>query len=80
MPSLQRVTVCLSQNQLDSLASFVFNVGGRNFAQSTLLSRLNAGNYAGAGAQFGRWVYAGGRVLPGLVSRRAAEAALFLSP
>lgn len=72
------VNVPLTQNQFDALVDFVFNVGGGNFASSTLLRNLNAGNYAGAAAQFPRWVHAGNQILPGLVTRRKAEQALFL--
>ncbi|QHM71296.1 lysozyme [Mixta intestinalis] len=73
------VTVPLNQNQFDALVSFVFNLGAGNFVKSTLLKKLNAGDYTGAAAEFDRWVNAGGRKLPGLVKRRAAEKALFLS-
>jgi hypothetical protein len=59
--------------------SFAFNVGMGNVRSSTLLRLLNQGNYDGAAAQFGRWIKAGGRVLRGLVRRRAAERALFTS-
>lgn len=72
------VKVPLTQNQFDALVDFVFNVGGGNFATSTLLRDLNAGNYAAAAAQFPRWVHAGGEILPGLVARRKAEQTLFL--
>lgn len=71
------VTVPLTQGQFDALVSFAFNLGEGALAQSTLLRMLNAGDYAGAAAQFDRWNKAGGRVLPGLVRRRAAERALF---
>lgn len=71
------VTVPLTQGQFDALVSFAFNIGDGALAQSTLLRLLNAGDYAGAAAQFDRWNKAGGRVLPGLVRRRAAERALF---
>lgn len=72
------VRVPLTQGQLDALTSFVFNLGVRRLAESTLLIMLNRGNYAAAADQFSRWVYAGGQKLKGLVDRRAAEAALFL--
>lgn len=72
-----RVTVPLTQPQFDALVSLVFNIGGGAFRKSTLLQKLNAGDYAGASNQFRRWVKAKGRVLPGLVTRRAAERALF---
>ena len=73
------VSVPLTQGQFDALVSFAFNLGEGALAQSTLLRLLNAGDYAGAAAQFDRWNKAGGRVLPGLVRRRAAERALFES-
>lgn len=71
------VTVPLTQGQFDALVSFAFNLGEGALAQSTLLRLLNAGDYAGAAAQFDRWVYASGKKLSGLVKRRAAERALF---
>lgn len=72
------VRVTLNQNQFDALVDFVFNAGGGNFATSTLLRNLNAGNYAAAAAQFPLWVHAGKQILAGLVSRRNAEQTLFL--
>ncbi|WP_277971769.1 lysozyme [Pantoea agglomerans] len=69
----------LNQNQFDALVSFIFNLGSGNFVGSTLLKKLNVGDYAGAADEFGKWVNAGGRKLPGLVERRAAEKALFVS-
>lgn len=73
------VNAQLNQNQFDALVSFTFNLGSGNFVGSTLLKRLNAGDYASAAEEFGKWVNAGGRKLPGLVERRAAEKALFES-
>lgn len=77
------VTVALNDDQRGALSSFVFNLGAGSLQSSTLLRLLNAGDYAGADGQFGRWVYAtvNGKPtkLPGLVARRAAEAALFQS-
>ncbi|MMZ51657.1 Lysozyme RrrD [compost metagenome] len=73
----QNVNVQLSQNQFDALVSFVFNLGERNFVQSTLLKYLNAGDYASAANQLLRWNKADGRVLPGLTRRRRAEKELF---
>lgn len=72
------VRVPLTQGQFDALTSFVFNFGARKFGGSTLLILLNKGNYKAAADQFSRWVYADGKVEPGLVKRRAAEAELFL--
>ena len=71
------VAVPLAQEQFDALVSFTYNLGAGNLASSTLLRLLNAGDAAGAAEQFDRWVMAGGRALPGLVRRRAAERALF---
>ena len=73
------VTVPLTQNQYDALCSFIFNLGARNFRNSTLLRKLNDGDYKGAANEFLRWTKAGGRELPGLVKRRKAERSLFLS-
>ena len=71
------VTVVLNQNQFDALVDFTFNLGPKALYSSTLLKDVNLGDFDSAAQQFGRWVYAGGKVLPGLVTRRAAEAALF---
>lgn len=73
------VTAPLSQNQYDALVSFVYNVGAGAFANSTMLKKLNAGDYAGATAEFDRWVHNDGKVLGGLVDRRKREQALFAS-
>lgn len=71
------VVLPLAQHQLDALACFVFNVGRGAFEQSTMLGYLRGGQWASAAGEFQRWVKADGRVLPGLVSRRAAERSLF---
>jgi lysozyme len=73
------VTVPLTSNQFSALVSFAYNVGVSALRNSTLLRLLNAGDHAGAANQFPRWNRAAGRVLPGLVRRRAAERDLFLS-
>lgn len=69
----------LTQDQFDALVDFTFNEGTGNFSSSTLLRLLNADppDYEGADRQFARWNQAAGRVLPGLVTRRADEAAMF---
>jgi len=74
------VTVPLNQNQFDALVSFDYNVGDGALEKSTVLRRLNAGDYAGAANAFAMWNKSQGVVVPGLVSRRAKEAALFLTP
>lgn len=79
---LSLVKTALDDNALGALVAFVFNVGAANFAASTLLKRLNAGDRAGAADQFLAWDKA--RVngvlqpLAGLTRRRRAERALFL--
>ena len=67
------VTVPLHQREYDAFVSFSYNVGAGAFCSSTLVRKLNAGDYPGACAELLRWTRAGGRVLPGLVTRRQAE-------
>ena len=64
-------------NQFDALVSFHYNTGA--IATATLTKRHKAGRFAEAETEFGKWVHAGGKRLPGLVCRRAAEAALYCS-
>lgn len=64
--------------QFSACVSLAFNIGIDAFAKSTLLKELNAGRIQNAAAEFMKWTYAKGHVLPGLVKRRAAERALFL--
>ena len=73
------VNVRLNQDQFDALVSFTFNLGEGNLARSTLLGKVNAGDFAGAAQEFARWNKADGKVLPGLTRRRASEALLFQS-
>lgn len=73
------VTVPLVDHEYSALTSFTFNLGAGNLAASTLLARLNRGDRAGAADEFPKWRLARGRVLPGLVRRRAAERHLFLT-
>ena len=73
------VKVGLTQGQFDALVSFTYNLGARSLSTSTLLRKLNAGDYAGAADEFLRWNKAGGKILNGLTRRREAERALFLS-
>jgi lysozyme len=70
-------TAPTTQNQFDALVCFAYNVGVGNLQASTLLKLHKAGNYKGAQAEFARWNKAAGKVLPGLIKRRAAEAALY---
>jgi lysozyme len=68
-----------TQGQYDALVSFAFNLGLGALRSSTLLKKHKAGEHRLAAAEFGRWIHAGGRRLPGLVRRRAAEADLYRS-
>lgn len=76
-PINRLVKVVLNASQFDALVSFVFNVGEPNFTTSTLLRKLNQGDYGGAANEFARWNKSRGRVLSGLTRRRAEEAAMF---
>lgn len=73
------VKVRLKQGEFDALVSLAYNLGARSLSTSTLLRKLNAGDYAGAADEFLHWNKAGGKVLNGLTRRREAERALFLS-
>lgn len=73
------VKVPLTQNQFDALTSLTYNIGVGAFKGSTLLRLLNAGDYAGAAAQFARWNKSQGAVLAALDARRASESAQFLA-
>ncbi|WBU51667.1 lysozyme [Kosakonia pseudosacchari] len=72
------VKVKLTQGQFDALVSFAYNLGPLPLSTSTLLKKLNAGDYRGAADEFPRWNKAGGQMLAGLTRRREAERALFL--
>jgi lysozyme len=71
------VHVPLSDDEAGALLSFAYNLGTEDLRSSTLLKLLNRGDRAGAAAQFALWCNANGKVQPGLVRRRAAEAAPF---
>jgi lysozyme len=75
----QSVQVPLQPHQFDALVSFTFNVGPGAFGGSTLLRRLNAGDYAAVPEQLMRWVYLGTpkKKSRGLENRRKAEAELW---
>ena len=63
----------LTDGQRVAFVSFAFNVGNDAFCRSTLVRKANAGDIDGACAELSRWTYAGGKQLPGLIKRRAAE-------
>ena len=72
--------VYLYQNQFDALVSFTYNLGIGALRRSTLLQKVKRNpNDVSIRQEFGRWVYGGGRVLPGLVRRRNAEANLYFA-
>ena len=81
---LSKVRVKLTPNQLGALTSLVYNTGAGILTRSTLIRKLNAGDYAGAAREFARWNKAnmGGKLVPlaGLTKRRLAEQKLFLTP
>lgn len=74
------VRVSVSENEWAAIVSLTFNIGSGNFQASTLRQRLNRRDKAGAADEFPKWRRGGGRILPGLVRRRAAERELFLEP
>jgi lysozyme len=67
----------LSDRQFSALVSFSYNIGLTNFQRSSVLRAVNAGDFEAVPRRLSLWVKAGGRTLPGLIKRRAAEAALF---
>ena len=73
----QLVTVSLNQDQFDALVAWTFNLGPTNLKESTLLLRLNNGQYDDVPAQMARWNRSNGEVLTGLTRRRKAEGLLF---
>tara|TARA_B100000965_G_scaffold396564_2_gene411683 strand:+ start:175 stop:609 length:435 start_codon:yes stop_codon:yes gene_type:complete len=74
---LHSVKVELTQNELDALTSWTYNLGVGNLNSSTLLKKLNAGSKDEVPAEMLRWNKAGGKVLAGLTKRREAEAELW---
>jgi lysozyme len=76
----REVLVPVNRNQYAALVSFVFNVGEGNFRNSTLLKKLNNGNYPAAANEFEKWTKAGQKEMKGLVRRREAEKQLFMTP
>jgi lysozyme len=65
------------EKRLAAIVDFTFNLGAGRLQTSTLRRRINQRDWASAVTELQRWVYGGGRVLPGLVARRVAESALF---
>lgn len=76
--SVQRlIKVALEENQYDALVSFTFNLGGGALQRSTLRQKVNREEHAEVPDEFKKWIYAGGRILKGLIRRRIMEAILY---
>jgi lysozyme len=73
------IKVELNENEHSALQSFVYNLGSGRLQSSTLRRKINRGDFEGAADEFPKWRRAGGKILKGLVLRRAAERKLFLS-
>ncbi len=71
------ISVAVEQWQFDALVLFAYNVGCAALKSSTLLRKLNVGDYEGAANELRRWNKNDGKVMRGLTRRRAAEEALF---
>lgn len=72
------IKVSLNQHEFDALVSFAFNVGGGAFSKSALVNKINSSApIREIEAQFRRWVYGGGKVLPVLQGRREREIKLY---
>ena len=71
------VEVEIAQHQFDALVDFCYNTGRGSFCRSSLLGKVNLKDFEGAAVQFGFWVNVNMKPVPGLVRRRAAEAAMF---
>lgn len=67
------VKVPLYPHEYSAYVSLAYNIGGKAFCDSTLVRKLNSGDYSGACEEIKRWTYAGGRELQGLKNRRAVE-------
>lgn len=74
---LKLVKVPLAQEQFDALVSFAFNCGLENLKKSTLLKRVNKGEFDKVPAEFMKWTKANGKEMKGLIRRRRAETALW---
>lgn len=66
------------ERRLAAIVDFTFNLGAGRLQTSTLRRRINQRDWSAAAAELQRWVYGGGKVLPGLVKRRMAEVALVI--
>lgn len=69
-----------SEGRLSAIVDFTFNCGAGRLQTSTLRRRVNQRDWGAAADELRRWVYGAGRILPGLVARRAANASMVLQP
>ena len=76
---LRLITAPINDNQFGALVSFTFNLGSGTLQRSTLRKKVNHQQHDAVPAEFMKWVYSGGKKLPGLVKRRAAEAGMYKS-
>jgi lysozyme len=74
---LRNIKVSLTQWQFDALVSFTFNLGAAALQRSTLKQKINRLEHDLVPKELMRWVYVGGKVMPGLLRRRIAEATLY---
>ncbi|OHC76314.1 MAG: muraminidase [Rhodospirillales bacterium RIFCSPLOWO2_12_FULL_58_28] len=74
---LRLVNIPLADGRFDALASFAFNLGGGALQRSTLRRKVNREEHDDAPDEFRKWVWGGGRKLPGLIRRREAEARIY---
>ena len=71
------VKVPVTQNQFDALCSLIYNIGTTNFSTSTLLRKLNIGDFIGASNEFPKWCKVKGKFSQGLLNRRLKEQRIF---
>ena len=71
------IKVKVSQNQFDAMVSLAYNIGVGNFSKSTLLKKVNSGDFDGASNEFLKWNKSGGKELLGLTKRRQREYEMF---
>ncbi|MBF0355955.1 MAG: lysozyme [Alphaproteobacteria bacterium] len=75
---LRLITVPLSDGRFDALTSFAFNLGGGALQRSTLRRKVNREEHDDVPGEFLKWIWGGGRKLPGLIRRRKAEAKVYV--
>lgn len=74
----RNIQVELNQGQFDALISFTFNLGAASLQRSTLRQKINRYEHEDVPKEFMRWIYAGGKILAGLIARRKAEAEMYV--